>query len=421
MAIKISPFKYTLERNHNEPLDKTSVHSSYDDLRNYVNSNNSGWYPGQVLTVNDPSNGDNIHPYYTYVSGSNKSIVPLITKPEQQIAYDSLYSYIGSTYTSLCTYINDKCTSTFDDAKDYVETYTYTKIAEVIGSAPESFDTLKEIADWITHDISGTEALITRITNIENNIEDDELTISTAINELRTDTDTNTYEIRRVESSISNLVQDLNTNLNQFETQVNSYISNINQTIEDDELTISTALNDLNTKIDDLSYGAAEDLSDLTAYVYTLAYTVDNHDTTLDTYGQILANHVAAITQINAPVSYTSDQDRLIYITIGQRTYSHINSIDVQVKRSSISTEPAISEGTYGLVFTERSYTAGLIDSDIVAAVNKDEEVIVDQINNLSYGVVNNALQIDQLAYSSQYCSLSDQYTIGEIFRAMYI
>ena len=41
------------------------------------------------------------------------------------------------------------------------------QIAEIIANAPEDFDTLKEIADWITNDTAGVGALNTRITNVE--------------------------------------------------------------------------------------------------------------------------------------------------------------------------------------------------------------------------------------------------------------
>lgn len=41
------------------------------------------------------------------------------------------------------------------------------QIAEIVADAPEDFDTLKEIADWISNDTSGAAALNTRIANAE--------------------------------------------------------------------------------------------------------------------------------------------------------------------------------------------------------------------------------------------------------------
>ena len=47
--------------------------------------------------------------------------------------------------------------------KNYVDT----KISDLIGTTPETLDTLEEIAKWITEDESGTEALINRVTDLE--------------------------------------------------------------------------------------------------------------------------------------------------------------------------------------------------------------------------------------------------------------
>lgn len=45
-----------------------------------------------------------------------------------------------------------------------------TKYDNLIKDAPAAFDTLKEIADWITKDETGTQALIQRVTNIETKV-----------------------------------------------------------------------------------------------------------------------------------------------------------------------------------------------------------------------------------------------------------
>ena len=45
-----------------------------------------------------------------------------------------------------------------------------TKYDNLIKDAPAALDTLKEIADWITKDETGTQALIQRVTNIETNV-----------------------------------------------------------------------------------------------------------------------------------------------------------------------------------------------------------------------------------------------------------
>ena len=45
-------------------------------------------------------------------------------------------------------------------------------VATIVAQAPEDFDTLKEIADWIANDETGTINLVERVANIEENIEE---------------------------------------------------------------------------------------------------------------------------------------------------------------------------------------------------------------------------------------------------------
>jgi hypothetical protein len=61
------------------------------------------------------------------------------------------------------SYADTKDTANLTAAKSYVDT----KVAALINSAPAAYDTLKEIADWIASDISGTAALIARVAALE--------------------------------------------------------------------------------------------------------------------------------------------------------------------------------------------------------------------------------------------------------------
>lgn len=68
------------------------------------------------------------------------------------------------------------------------------QIAQVIDGAPESLDTLKEIADWIGSDTSGAAALNSRISAVEENdrkqdtkLQGLESTINTSINDIKTE------------------------------------------------------------------------------------------------------------------------------------------------------------------------------------------------------------------------------------------
>jgi hypothetical protein len=60
--------------------------------------------------------------------------------------------------------------STISDFSTAVDSRIDTKINTLVGGAPGTFDTLKEIADWIATDNTGTAALTTRVGTAETNI-----------------------------------------------------------------------------------------------------------------------------------------------------------------------------------------------------------------------------------------------------------
>lgn len=53
--------------------------------------------------------------------------------------------------------------------KAYLEASLDSKIQQLINNAPEAYNTLKEIADWIASDEEGTSALVNRVVALENN------------------------------------------------------------------------------------------------------------------------------------------------------------------------------------------------------------------------------------------------------------
>lgn len=67
-------------------------------------------------------------------------------------------------------------------------------VATIVAQAPEDFDTLKEIADWIANDETGTVNLVERVENIENNY--------AAINDSQTTT-SNVWSASKVSSYIN--------------------------------------------------------------------------------------------------------------------------------------------------------------------------------------------------------------------------
>jgi hypothetical protein len=57
-----------------------------------------------------------------------------------------------------------------EDSNKSARAIAIEEINKLIGDAPDSLDTLKEISDWIANDERGTSALITRMGTAEQNI-----------------------------------------------------------------------------------------------------------------------------------------------------------------------------------------------------------------------------------------------------------
>ena len=55
-------------------------------------------------------------------------------------------------------------------SQNEMKTYVEETIAAIVANAPEDFDTLKEVADWISNDTLGTADLLQRMTTVEEKI-----------------------------------------------------------------------------------------------------------------------------------------------------------------------------------------------------------------------------------------------------------
>lgn len=123
-----------------------------------------------------------------------------------------------------------------------------TAIAALINNAPESFDTLKEIADWIqTH---GTEAatLITRIDDAENDIDDLKSRMTAAEGDI---------------DALETGLQTANTNIAANTTAINTLNGNSTTTGSVD-YKITQALSPIETRLSDVETNAADAIDHLT-------------------------------------------------------------------------------------------------------------------------------------------------------------
>lgn len=93
-----------------------------------------------------------------YLRGDGKWAAPLSNEQLTTLGkVDGLETRVGSIETN----ISELSTSVGS---------LQTQYNNLIKDAPAALDTLKEIADWITKDETGTQALIQRVTNIETNV-----------------------------------------------------------------------------------------------------------------------------------------------------------------------------------------------------------------------------------------------------------
>lgn len=86
------------------------------------------------------------------------------------------------------------------------------ELETITKDAPEAFDTLKEIADWISDDQSGATKLVTRVGNLEGLIETQEETLGllqTSVGNLETSVNTNSNNITILQNSVGTLESDI--------------------------------------------------------------------------------------------------------------------------------------------------------------------------------------------------------------------
>lgn len=111
--------------------------------------------PGLEFEIN--ANKDSIINLQNSVGQISDTIVDLTGKVNNKVDTSTLSSYYTSTQTD--ELLNNKATDTITEAKGYTDT----KISDLIGGAPETLNTLKEIADAFAEDQEVLDALETAI------------------------------------------------------------------------------------------------------------------------------------------------------------------------------------------------------------------------------------------------------------------
>lgn len=203
-------------------------------------------------------------------------------------------------------------------------------IDAVIADAPEAFDTLKEIADWIAQDEHGTAALINRVAANEEAI----AAINRAISELETtlsQTDrrlsdaisTANSEIDQLQSDVAADVQDLQTfktTVAQNEQTLTTEIINTKQSINNTQADLNQFKTDIRTEVEsDISTAVANSKA-REQEIWTDVARVDGRVTIVSNKVTEVDNTVKGITDANGNIKYTEALQSVIDTGISNNT-----------------------------------------------------------------------------------------------------
>ena len=198
--------------------------------------------PGMEL-VNDTTANENVVTgiSYSYDSVNHKGV---FTEQKENLGTLILPTYsLGSTaaaaiaqndtlntaFAKTQANINLINNTTIPNAITTCETYTDTAITNLINGAPGTLDTLKEIADWIAADETGTTALTNRVSSLETRATTLETNLSAEVtNRKNGDTDTLNSAKSYTDTEISNAKSYTDTEVSGAKTFTTTSINNLN-------------------------------------------------------------------------------------------------------------------------------------------------------------------------------------------------
>lgn len=140
-----------------------------------------------LITANTTKIGEN----ETAIAGVQGQLTDLETK------HDTDISRVEGKVTTLIG----------DDASKSVRTIAVEEVAKVVADAPENFDTLKEIADWIQNDTTGAAALANQVQKNKDNIATNASNITANAEKITTNTGNiskNASDIAKNKTDIAN-------------------------------------------------------------------------------------------------------------------------------------------------------------------------------------------------------------------------
>lgn len=307
-----------------------------------------------------------------------------------------LESKITTTQNTLDYLIgNDKDKSAREIATDEASK----AVTNLINGAPEAYDTLKEISDWIIggENVSGVTAA-DMLVSIDKNKTDiaNEVTARTeSVSTLRNDFNTNTES---VSSSITTLTNDI-TNINNNIVKIDSELDSVNTTIENvnkDVININTTISDINNSLDGVSdevKNIKEDItnkynetnntiSGITEEINTIKDDISSIDNDIIGIQETINTTSSNVTDIlNTKLPALNESITELTDTTSENTNNITNIIDTQI--------PLINETVSGItteVTNIKEEISGYTESinEISKTTNQLNEKVDDAVTNFN-------------------------------------
>ena len=271
------------------------------------------------------------------------------------------------------------------------------EIAKVIAGAPESFDTLKELADWISYNETDAAGMNSRIIANKNAIDAEVLTARAAENSLSTRITNEVSRATAAEETLSNLLQSYVDTIPEI-TIVANNIENVND-VADSISTINTLAFDL-TNVDIVA-GSISNVnatgSDI-ANVNAVASDLTNVD--------ILATSIANVNTVAASISdvnavsldianihlVASDLTNIDTVSSGisnidtvSASIASVNAVATNISNLvSVSNDLANIDAVAGSVQAINAVASDLTNVDILASSVSDINSVSDSISDVT-------------------------------------
>lgn len=277
------------------------------------------------------------------------------------------------SFSSTVSYLE----TSIQDLSSYLYSYVTTRVEEVIDSAPESLDTLRELADALSGDASFAITIQQKQTRQDASLTLLETQLQTLSTTLDTSLNTVTDNITRLDTSLNTVTHNItrqDASLALLETQLDSLATTLSGGFYSRQL-LDASFSLLDTSIQDLS---TDIYSHLTTRIEEL---IDSAPESLDTLRELadaLSGDPSFAVTIMTKIFNLESSNNYIINNVYSKDY---------IDSSLISLDDRLS-------IVENIDISGINMSDVSNIVYKDSDIILDLYNN-SLFLKSDILQID--------------------------